>query len=198
MPMPVTMRETEIPGILLIETGISRDDRGFFTEAYSQKMWEEQGFHHTFVQDSMSLSAKGTLRGMHYQLEPHGMGKLVRTLTGSVFDVAVDLRKNSPTYGKWVGQELSAANGLALWIPSGFAHGFLALEDDTLVYYKCSSCHCPEAERSLSYACPKTAIGWPSKPTIISDKDAVAPFFDDAESNFVYGERAGGGGEKKN
>ena len=88
--MPVTMRETEIPGILIIETGIFRDDRGFFTEAYSQKMWEEQGFHDTFVQDSMSLSAKGTLRGMHYQLEPHGMGKLVRALTGSVFDVAVD------------------------------------------------------------------------------------------------------------
>lgn len=186
MPMPVIIRETEIPGILLAEIGVFRDERGFFTEPYSQKTWAAQGFHETFAQDSLSLSAKGTLRGMHYQLEPHGMGKLVRALSGAVFDVAVDLRNNSPTYGKWFGQKLSAENALAMWIPSGFAHGFVALEDNTLVYYKCSSSHAPEAERSLSYKCPKTAIEWPLKPSIISEKDAVAPFLDEAESNFVY------------
>lgn len=186
MPTPVTISQTEIPGILLIETGVFRDERGFFTEPYSQKVWQEQGFSDTFVQDSLSLSAKGTLRGMHYQLEPHGMGKLVRAVWGSVFDVAVDLRQNSPTYGKWLGRELSAENGLALWIPSGFAHGFVALEDNTLVYYKCSASHCPESERCLSYRCPKVSIEWPLDPTIISVKDGAAPSLDEAESNFVY------------
>lgn len=103
MPMPVTFKKTEIEGILDVETGLARDDRGFFNEAHSVPMWREQGFTETFVQDCISLSVKGTLRGMHYQIEPHGMGKFVRAVTGAVFDVAVDLRKGSPTFAKWKG-----------------------------------------------------------------------------------------------
>ena len=186
MSLPVTMRKTELPGVLLIESPVFRDERGFFTEAYSRKTWEALGFDGTFVQDNISQSRKGTLRGMHYQLEPHGMGKLIRVVSGAAFDVAVDLRDNSPTRGKWFGYELTPSSGVCMWIPSGFAHGFLALEDDTLVYYKCTEFYCPEAERSLSYACPKTAIDWPLEPAVISKKDAEAPFIGDAESNFVY------------
>ena len=186
MPMPVTISEVDIPGVLLIETGRVADHRGFFTETYSERMWREQGFTETFQQDSMSLSARGTLRGMHYQVEPHGMGKLVRALTGSIFDVAVDLRKGSPTFGQWYGRTLSGVDGLALWIPVGFAHGFVALEDDTLVYYKCTKIHTPDAERSLSYRCDKVRVAWPLEPTILSKKDVEAPGLQDAEYNFTY------------
>ncbi len=186
MPMPVTMTKTEIEGVLLVEVGKFCDARGYFTETYSKPVWEDCGFTENFPQDSMSLSAKGTLRGMHYQLDPHGMGKLVRAVCGSVFDVAVDLRRGSPTFGKWIGRELSAENHLALWIPSGFAHGFVALEENTIVYYKCSGVHAPEAERSLSYKCSEVGIEWPLEPTIISEKDAAAPGLAEAESNFEY------------
>jgi len=114
MPMPVEISTTEIEGVLVIKTGIFRDERGFFSETYSKNVWAEAGFNEDFVQDNLSKSAKGTLRGMHYQLAAHGMGKLVRAVTGAVFDVAVDLRRGSPTFGKWVGRELSAENGLSL------------------------------------------------------------------------------------
>jgi dTDP-4-dehydrorhamnose 3,5-epimerase len=186
MPMPVTFHTTEIPGVLVIETGVFRDQRGFFSESYNREVWAEKGFVETFVQDNISLSVKGTLRGMHYQLEPHGMGKLVRVVHGAVFDVAVDIRCGSPTYGQWVGRELSGSNGLSLWVPPGFAHGFVALGDNTLVAYKCSACHAPASERSLSYACPKVGIDWPLEPTVISDKDAAAPGLDEAETNFDW------------
>ena len=145
MPMPVKIRTTDFPGVLLIETGCFFDDRGFFSETYSKAVWQDAGFREDLVQDNLSLSKKGTLRGMHYQLEPHGMGKLVRALTGAVFDVGIDLRDGSPTFGKWFGQELNAANKLALWFPAGFAHGFVALADDTLVHYKCNAMHAPES-----------------------------------------------------
>ncbi len=186
MTMPVTFSKTEIDGVLTVEVGVFRDERGFFTETYSREVWEGQGFTEVFVQDNLSLSAKGTLRGMHYQLAPYSMGKLVRAVTGSVFDVAVDLRRGSPTFGKWVGRTLSGENGLALWIPAGFAHGFIALEDETLVYYKCTAAHAPEAERSLSYNDPQVGIEWPLEPTIVSEKDAHAPPLQQAEYNFVY------------
>lgn len=186
MPMPVKITETEIPGVLVVETGCFSDERGFFSEVYSDAVWTEAGFHERFVQDNLSLSAKGTLRGMHYQLEPHGMGKLVRAITGSIFDVGVDLRKGSPTFGRWVGRTLSAENRLALWFPAGFAHGFLALEDDTLVYYKCNAHHNAEAERAVSYKDPQLGVEWPFEPTIISKKDAGAPPLEHAEHNFHF------------
>jgi len=186
MPMSVKFTETEIQGVLVCETGLFRDHRGFFSETYSKTIWEEAGFMETFVQDNLSLSARGTLRGMHYQINPNGMGKLVRVLVGSVFDVAVDLRQGSPTFGKWVARTLSSENCLALWVPIGFAHGFVALEDNTLVLYKCSGMHVPEAERSLSYKDPEVGIEWPLEPTLISDKDAAAPGLKEAEYNFTF------------
>lgn len=194
MPMPVTFNETEIEGVLEVQSGTARDRRGFFREVYSKAVWEKAGFAQEFVQDNVSLSVRGTLRGMHYQLEPHGIGKLVRVITGRVFDVAVDLRQGSPTFGKWIGRTLDDDSDLALWVPTGFAHGFLALENDTIVYYKCTHIHTPEAERALSYRDPDVAIAWPETPTVVSDKDEAAPLLKDAEHNFVYGAEAPAGG----
>jgi len=187
MPMPVSIEKTEIEDVLLITTGCAKDDRGFFSETFSEKMWAAQGFTQHFVQDNLSLSAKGTLRGLHYQIHPKGMGKLVRCIQGAVFDVAVDIRRGSPTFGKWVGRELNAENRFALWVPAGFAHGFIALEDNTLVYYKCTDHHhSPECERALNYNDPTVGIAWPMPPTLITDKDATAPMLDKAEYNFSY------------
>ena len=186
MPMSVEFTETEIADVLEVKTAQFEDDRGFFTETYSLPMWRAGGFEAVFVQDNLSQSRKGTLRGMHYQLATHGMGKLVRVVRGSVFDAAVDLRQGSPTFGKWVGRTLSGENGLALWVPVGFAHGFVALEDETLVWYKCTGAHAPEAERSLRYSDPSVAVEWPIEPTIISPKDADAPLLADADYDFVH------------
>lgn len=186
MPIPAKVHATEIPEVLMIETGIFGDHRGFFTEVYSRQMLMKAGFAETFVQDNCSKSAKGTLRGLHYQLEPHGMGKLVRVLQGAVYDVAVDLRRESPTFGKYVGRVLDAKEAFALWVPVGFAHGFLALEDDSIVFYKCTSIHAPEAERSLRYNDPAIGIDWPFQPTTISEKDAAAPDLAGAEYNFKW------------
>ncbi|MBI2435041.1 MAG: dTDP-4-dehydrorhamnose 3,5-epimerase [Candidatus Hydrogenedentes bacterium] len=182
--MPVTFETTEIEEVLIVKTGVIRDSRGYFSEAYSEKMWAGQGFHENFVQDNISLSAKGTLRGMHYQINPEAMGKLVRCVRGGIFDVAVDLRRDSATFGKWVARELSEENALSMWVPAGFAHGFLALQDDSLVHYKCTAHHAPEFERSLHYACPTVGIAWPMEPTLITPKDAAAPRLEDAEYNF--------------
>ena len=186
MPMPVSIFATEIEGVLEIVTGIIRDDRGFFSEAYSRRVWAEVGFDEEFIQDNLSLSAKGTLRGLHYQIEPHPMGKLVRAVTGSIFDVGVDLREGSPTFGKWIGRKLSADDGKMLYFPGGFAHGFVALEDETLVLYKCTAMHTPEAERAIRYDDPAIGIDWELTPTIVSEKDAEAPLMADAEFSFPY------------
>lgn len=185
MPMSVEFEAAGIEGVQVVKTGCFEDARGFITELHSEPVWAARGFREGFVQDNLSQSAKGVLRGMHYQINPAPMGKLVRCLAGAIFDVAVDLRRASPTFGKWVARELSAANGLALWIPPGFAHGFLALSEGALVLYKCSGVHAPEAERSLAYNCPKVGIEWPFEPAIISEKDAAAPGLDEAETNFT-------------
>ena len=184
--MPVKITPLEIPDVLVLEMGLIRDERGFFSEVYSAKVLESHGFHARFVQDNVSSSKKGTLRGLHYQLEPHGMGKLVRVLSGAAFDVAVDLRRGSPTFGRWVGRILTVENKEALWIPSGFAHGFLALEDSTLLLYKCTATHTPEAERAINYADPEIGIAWPIQPTLIAPKDVAAPPLGRAEYNFEY------------
>lgn len=186
MPMPVSIEKAPLDGLLIIKTGVFQDDRGFFSESYSRDIWATAGFEDTFVQDNLSKSKKGTLRGMHYQIKPEGMGKLVRCVQGAVFDVAVDLRQGSPTFGKWFGLELSGENHLSLWVPAGFAHGFVALEDDSLVHYKCTAHHAPDCERSLNYACPKVGIAWPMTATIITQKDQDAPMLGDAETNFTY------------
>jgi dTDP-4-dehydrorhamnose 3,5-epimerase len=186
MSIPVEFESTEIEGIQIIKTRLLKDSRGFFTELYVKKAWAESGFAADFVQDNLSLSMKGTLRGMHYQIHPHGMGKLVRCLRGAVYDVAVDLRRGSPTFGRWVGRELSEDNAWAMWVPVGFAHGFIALADNSLVLYKCTGQYAPECERSLNFACPKVGIDWPAAPEIITDKDKQAPMLGDAEYNFEY------------
>lgn len=186
MARKLTFTPTEIEDVLTVEGPLFEDDRGYFCEVYNRKAWAAEGFEHRFVQDNMSQSRRGTLRGLHYQLEPHGMGKYVRVLRGSVFDVAVDLRQGSPAFGKWVGRTLSAANGMGLWIPSGFAHGFLAIEDETVVLYKCTSTYEPSAERAIAYNDPDLAIAWPETPSVISPKDADAPLFRDAEYNFTF------------
>jgi len=186
MPMEVTIEPTEIEAVRIVRTGRFDDDRGFFSESYSKEMWSRVGFDGEFVQDNLSRSCRGTLRGMHYQLEPDGMGKLVRCVHGSIFDVAVDLREGSPSHGRWVGRELSGENGLSLWVPVGFAHGFVALEDETLVHYKCTSMHAPESERALHYGDPTVGIKWPLAPSVVSHKDEAAPPLADVEANFRY------------
>lgn len=184
--MAVSISPTDIGDVLAIESQIFRDDRGYFTELYNAKAWAEAGFDHSFVQDNMSVSAKGTLRGLHYQVNPEGQGKLVRALRGSVFDVAVDIREGSPSFGKWTGRTLSEENGLALWIPVGFAHGFLVLEDDTQILYKCTHFYAPGAERTIVYDDPAIGIDWPFEPTELKDRDAAAPGLHEAERNFIY------------
>jgi dTDP-4-dehydrorhamnose 3,5-epimerase len=186
MPMPIRVEPTEIPDVLLIHTGKVTDERGYFSECFSQRVWGQSGFNEVFVQDNLSCSRRGVLRGMHYQILPYGMGKLVRCIRGGIFDVAVDLRRGSPTFGRWVARKLTEENGCALWVPVGFAHGFLTLHDDTLVYYKCTEHHVPEAERSLAWNCAEVGITWPFEPTLISPKDAAAPSLSHAEMNFVY------------
>jgi dTDP-4-dehydrorhamnose 3,5-epimerase len=186
MPMPVSIEKAPLDGLLVIKTGVVQDDRGFFSESYSRDMWQAAGFKDAFVQDNLSKSKKGTLRGMHYQIQPEGMGKLVRCVQGAVFDVAVDLRRGSSTFGTWFGLELSGENHLSLWVPAGFAHGFVALEDNSLVHYKCTTHHAPNFERALNYACPKVGIAWPIAPTIITQKDQYAPMLDDVDTNFLF------------
>jgi dTDP-4-dehydrorhamnose 3,5-epimerase len=185
--MEFAIRNTELSGVLEITSPVHGDARGFFTEVYNADRWLPAGFpEQVWVQDNLSLSARGALRGLHYQLEPHGQGKLVRCLQGSVFDVAVDIRRGSPSFGQWVGRTLTGQNGLALWVPSGFAHGFLVLEDQTLVFYKCDACYAPEAERSIVWNDPAIGIEWPEPATSLSRKDADASTLADAEYNFVY------------
>lgn len=188
MPMPIEILPTEIPAVKVVKVSRFDDDRGFFSETYALDVWHAAGMTQTFVQDNLSNSRRGAVRGLHYQLEPRTMGKLIRCMRGAIYDVAVDLRRGSPTFGKYVARELSADNGLALWVPSGFAHGFMALDDDALIHYKCDGQHAPTHERSLSYRCPKIAIAWPAEAALVSAKDLAAPGLDEAEYNFTYDE----------
>lgn len=174
---------TAIPGFLIIEPKVFGDERGFFFESYNARQFAEiTGVNASFVQDNHSRSAKNVLRGLHYQIR-QPQGKLVRVTTGLVYDVAVDIRKNSPTYGKWEGVELSAENKRMLWIPPGFAHGFLVLSDYAEFLYKTTDYWAPEHERCIKWDDPDLNITWPiqkEKP-LLSAKDANAPSFEEAE-----------------
>ena len=152
--------ECAIPGPLIIEPRVFGDDRGFFMESWNAAAFAEAGLDLAFVQDNHSRSQKGVLRGMHFQ-NPWPQGKLVRVVSGAVYDVAVDLRRSSPHYGKWVGVELSAANRRMFWVPEGFAHGFLTLEDGTDFLYKCTAPYAPHSEHSLAWDDPAVGIEWP-------------------------------------
>lgn len=153
---------TDIPGVLIFEPRVFEDDRGFFMESFNQRCFDEAvGRHYDFVQDNHSRSRKGVLRGLHYQLPPHAQGKLVRVTAGAVFDVAVDIRKSSPTFGKWVGVELSAENRRQLWIPPGFAHGFLVLSDWADFLYKTTAYYAPQSDRCIRWNDPDIGLVWP-------------------------------------
>ncbi len=164
---------TAIPDVLIIEPRVFGDARGFFMETWNAAGFAGAGLDLTFVQDNHSRSQKGVLRGLHFQ-NPGPQGKLVRVANGAVFDVAVDLRASSPTFGQWVGVELSAANKRMFWVPEGFAHGFLTLEDDTDFLYKCTAPYAPQSECTLAWDDPAVGIAWPVAgiDPIISDKDA--------------------------
>lgn len=151
---------TDIPDLLIIEPKVFGDDRGFFLESWNASVFKELGLDLQFVQDNHSRSARGVLRGLHFQ-NPNPQGKLVRVVAGRVWDVAVDLRKSSPTFGKWAGLELSAANKRMFWVPPGFAHGFVSLEDGTDFLYKCTSFYEPANEHSLAWDDPTVGIEWP-------------------------------------
>lgn len=182
--------ETSLPGVMIIEPKLFGDHRGWFMETYSEARLQEAGIVEKFVQDNQSFSAaKGTLRGLHYQLHPKAQTKLVRCTKGAIFDVAVDLRKRSQAYGKWFGIELSAENKRQLLIPKGFAHGFLTLTDDVEVQYKVDHLYAPECDRGIIWNDPTIGIEWPVDMTpILSTKDELAPFLADAENNFNFGE----------
>lgn len=168
------------------------DHRGYFAETYSRRKYSELGIDVEFVQDNHSLSLYvGTLRGLHFQAPPHAQAKLVRCVRGAIYDVAVDIRRGSPTYGQWVGYELTAENGDELYVPVGFAHGFLTLEPDSEIVYKCSDYYAPETEGSVLWNDPDIIIDWPTvSDPILSDKDVAAPLLADLDSPFVFGENS--------
>jgi dTDP-4-dehydrorhamnose 3,5-epimerase len=173
------INKTEIEGLLLIEPDVFHDDRGFFFEAYNYAVFAKAGIKDAFVQDNEAQSKKGVLRGLHYQAGELAQSKLVRVIRGAAFDVAVDIREGSPTYGKWVGVELSALNKIQFYIPRGFAHGYVALEEGTVLCYKCDNFYSRAHEGGIRYDDPLLAITWPNtdlKP-IISEKDLLLPGF---------------------
>jgi len=181
--MPITVTETGLPGVLLLEPRVFADERGFFLESFNQRDWQEAtGLDCRFVQDNHSRSLRGVLRGLHYQLPPHTQGKLVRVVAGEIFDVAVDLRTSSSTFGQWYGRVLTAENRLQLWIPPGFAHGFLTLSETAEVIYKTTDYYAPECDRAVLWNDPALAIDWPLEGSpILSPKDAAAHCCRDAE-----------------
>jgi dTDP-4-dehydrorhamnose 3,5-epimerase len=172
---------TALAGVLILEPKVFGDERGFFFESFNRQVFDAAvGGPVSFVQDNHSRSQQGVLRGLHYQLPPHAQGKLVRVVSGVIYDVAVDLREDSPTFGRWIGVELSSTNHRQLWIPRGYAHGFLVLSDSAEVLYKTDDYYAPDAEAAIRWDDPTLAIDWPrsaARQPILSTKDAAAPAF---------------------
>ena len=185
--------ETKIPGVLIIETDVFKDQRGYFTETYNKSKYEAMGITTEFVQDNRSFSAqKGTLRGLHWQNPPFAQAKLVSCSRGAVMDVAVDIRKGSPTFGQWVSVELSDKNHRQIFIPRGFAHGFLTLTEDVEFCYKCDNVYNKAAEGGMRYDAPEVNVDWGSLlmgiEPVLSEKDLTGPALVDSDNQFVYGE----------
>ena len=178
--------KTEIADLLLFEPVVFKDNRGFFFESYNEQTWIKEGLTYRFVQDNQSFSTYGVIRGLHYQMDPHGQTKLVRVLQGAVLDVAVDLRKSSPTFGKWVAVELSSDNRRQLLLPRGFSHGFSVLSETAEVSYKCDGFYHKDSEGGIRYDDPQLNINWqvPAAKTVVSQKDLDLPFFADCRNNF--------------
>lgn len=180
--------ETGLPGLVVIEPRVFEDDRGYFFESYQSNRYIEAGINQTFIQDNESKSVKSVVRGLHYQLGESAQAKLVRVIQGSVYDVAVDLRKGSPTFGQWFGIELSANNKKQLFVPRGFAHGFSVLSETAIFTYKCDNVYDKRSERSINPFDEQLAIDWmvDKNQAIVSEKDIIAPSFDEAEMNFKF------------
>ncbi len=180
-----TSRPLEIPGLLILESRVFLDARGFFMETFREADAKEAGIP-PLVQDNFSRSSQGTLRGLHFQKKPAAIGKLVRCVRGKIFDVAVDIRKGSPTFGKWASIELSDEYNRALWIPEGFAHGFLTLSDEADVSYKVTGYYSPENDRGVQWNDPKIGVKWPGMNVYLSPKDAKLPALEAADNNFDW------------
>ncbi len=180
--------QTGLPGLIIIEPRVFEDERGYFFETYQQERYAEAGIVNPFIQDNESQSVKGVVRGLHYQLGEFSQAKLVRVVKGCVFDVAVDIRKGSPTFGKWFGLELSENNKKQLYVPRGFAHGFSVLSETAIFAYKCDNGYKREAERSINPFDPALGIDWKLHDTVkkVSEKDREAPMFADAQMNFKF------------
>lgn len=182
----MNIEETTLPGVMRITPKRFGDARGFFSESWKRSALDAAGLHFDFVQDNHSMSEQvGTLRGLHFQAPPYAQAKLVRCGRGALFDVAVDIRRGSPTYGQWVGEELSYENGVQLLIPEGFAHGFVTLEPMTEIIYKCTADYAPDADGGVRW--DSCGVDWPlTGDPVLSDKDAVAPAFADFDSPFEW------------
>jgi len=178
--------ETGIEGLIILEPRVFEDSRGYFFESFNLKLWKELGINQSFVQDNQSKSSYGVIRGLHYQLAPYSQTKVVRVLHGEVLDVAVDLRKESKTFGKSFSVILSADNKKQMLIPKGFAHGFAVLSTDAVFYYKCDELYKPESERGILYTDTELSIDWmiPEESRIVSDKDKILPSLSQADMNF--------------
>ena len=182
--------QTVLPGVLILEPKVFGDDRGFFMETYNGRRYEELGIPNRFVQDSLSFSARNVLRGLHFQ-NPQAQGKLVSVLRGEVFDVAVDIRLGSPTFGRWAGVTLSAENKRQFWVPEGFAHGFVVTSADALFSYKCTDYYAPEHDGSILWNDPEIGIDWPVDAPTLSNKDRDAPPLSGMPENSLPAYRAG-------
>jgi len=180
--------KTPIKDLIIIKPRVFNDPRGFFCETYNEKTYYDAGINLKFCQDNQSKSSYGVIRGLHYQLNPHSQSKLVSVIKGAVWDVAVDLRKGSPTFGQWHGVELTEENHLQFLVPQGFAHGFSVISETAVFSYKCDDFYNPTLERGIMYNDPTLAVDWkiPTEKTIISEKDTKHPFLKDAEINFKY------------
>ena len=178
--------KTELDGVLIIEPDVFPDSRGFFFESYSEKKYSENGFDYKFVQDNISKSVKGTIRGLHYQVSEFAQGKLCQVILGKVYDVAVDVRFGSPTFGKYFGVELSGENHLQYWLPPGFAHGFSVLSDEAIFMYKCTNYYSKKDERAILFNDEEIGIDWKVETPIISPKDLLAKKFKEIEKDFLY------------
>ena len=184
--MPFNFKKLKIPEVILVEPQVFPDERGFFMESFKESIFKENGINTKFVQDNYSHSIKGTLRGLHYQKNPKAQAKLVIAIRGEIFDVAVDIRKGSPTYGKWVGEILSEQNHKLLYVPEGFAHGFCVLTDEADVLYKVNNEYSPETDRGLLWNDPKVGVKWPIEKLITSKKDQKQPLLENIDNNFEY------------
>ncbi|MEB3103754.1 dTDP-4-dehydrorhamnose 3,5-epimerase [Ferviditalea candida] len=181
----MNLSETKLQGVYIIEPDVFGDARGFFMETYNRNRFYEQGIDVEFIQDNHSLSVEtGVIRGLHYQLNPKAQTKLVRVAAGAIYDVVVDIRKSSPTFGQWTGVILSEANKRQLLVPKGFAHGFCTIVPNTQVLYKVDEYYSPEHDRGILWSDPKLGIDWPASNPILSDKDRRHPILEDAEINF--------------